>query len=171
MDTFRRREDVYDLTPERRKVKLAVNTFAEAMTAFFKTENERRTKGLNALNAILSLDGHHELAAACVDSSRICTDGHFNGPHEAISCIVEFKNELVDINSIPLVELVGYVAHSHAQSIQSHRKLYMGWRVPSLGLTVVGESLGLQMRLTSSCTYYQARMSHSMLWSFFTSYV
>jgi len=38
-----------------------------------------------------------------------------------------------------LVELVSCVAHSHAQSIQSHKDMYMGWRVPCLGLTVVGE--------------------------------
>ena len=72
LDIFRCRGDIYDLTRKRRKLELAVNTFAEAMTTFFGTENERRTRGLNTLNAILSLHSHHERAAACVDSSRIC---------------------------------------------------------------------------------------------------
>lgn len=139
LDIFRCRGDIYDLTRERRKLELAVNTFAEAMTTFFGTENERGTRGLNALNAILSLHRHQERTAVCVDSSRICTDGHLNEPHEAISCIVEFKNELVDVSSIPLVELVSCVAHSRAQSIQSRKEPYMGWRVPCLGLTVVGK--------------------------------
>ena len=139
LDIFRRREGVYELTLERRDLEVAVNYFAEAMTSFFESEAERKTTGLNALNAILSTGSHTKLTTASVDSNRICSGGYYNGPHGAISCIVEFRNELVDVNSIPLVELVSCVAHSHAQSIKSHKDIYMGWRVPCLGLTVVGE--------------------------------
>jgi hypothetical protein len=138
LDIFRRREDVHDLTPKRRDLELAVDAFAEVMTVFHQRD-ERKMEGLDALNEILSLGSHNRLTAASVDTSRIQSDGHYNGPHGAISCIVEFKNELVDINSIPVVELTSYVAHSHAQAMKHHQGLYLGWRVPCLGLTIVGK--------------------------------
>jgi hypothetical protein len=138
MDIFRRREDV--LTPERRDLESAVDNFADLMSSFFDNEDKRKMTGLDALNEILSLNGHNKLAAASIDSTPIHSDGHYNGPHDAVSYIVKFINELVDISSMPLIELIGYVAHSHAQSMKSHEELYVGWRVPSLGMTIVGKS-------------------------------
>jgi hypothetical protein len=139
MDIFRHREDVYDLSPKRRNLELAVDNFAELMTVFYNNGDVRKMKGLFALNENLSLNGRNKLAAASIDSTPIHSDGHYNGSHDAVSCIVEFKNELVDISSMPLVELTGYVAHSHAQSMARHEDLYMGWRVPCLGMTIVGK--------------------------------
>ncbi|KAF8478986.1 hypothetical protein DFH94DRAFT_746856 [Russula ochroleuca] len=137
MDIFRHRKDVYDLSLKRRNLELAVDNFAELMTDFHDNEDGRKMKGLLALNEILS-NNSNKLAAASIDSTSIHSDGHYNGPHDAVSCIVGFKNELVDISSMPLVELIGYVAHSHAQSMARHEELYKGWRVPCLGMTIVG---------------------------------
>jgi hypothetical protein len=139
LDIFRCREDLHDLTPERRSLELAVDSLAEAMASFYGTEDERRTAGIQGLNEILSLENLSQLYPASVDASSIKSDGHYNGPHNAISCIVEFKKELVNIKSIPLVELLGYVAHSHAEAWKRHPDLYLGWRVPCLGITVVGK--------------------------------
>jgi hypothetical protein len=101
--------------------------------------------------------GYYTLEAASVDSSDVHSDGHCNGPHGAISCIVSFKNELVDVHSMPLVELTTLVARSHAQSMKSHKKLYKGWRVPCLGLTIVGKPgvycIGSQTHLTPCASY------------------
>lgn len=144
LDMFRRREDVHDLTPKRRDLEIAVDSFAEVMTLFYQREDDRKIEGLRALNAILSLGSHNRLSASSVDSTRIQSDGHYNGPHGAISCIVEIKNELVDISSIPLVELINHVAHSHAQAMKRHQALYLGWRVPCLGITIVGK-LGISL--------------------------
>jgi hypothetical protein len=138
MDIFRHRKDVYDLSLKRRNLELAVDNFAELMTDFHDNEDGRKMKGLLALNEILS-NNSNKLAAASIDSTSIHSDGHYNGPHDAVSCIVGFKNELVDISSMPLVELIGYVAHSHAQSMARHEELYKGWRVPCLGMTIVGK--------------------------------
>lgn len=152
MDIFRRREDV--LTQEQRNLELAVDNFAELMSGFFDNDDERNMNGLLALNKILSLNSHNKLAAASIDSTPIHSDGHYNGPHDAVSYIVEFKNELVDISSMPLVELIGYVAHSHAQSMRRHEELYMGWRVPCLGMTIVGElDFSLGQSDVMYCTY------------------
>jgi hypothetical protein len=147
LDIFRRREDLHDLTPKQRKLESAVDSFAEEMTTFHQTEDERKTAGVRALNVILSLESHNRLSPASVDSSCI-SNGHYNGPHDAISCIVEIKNELVDISSIPLVELTSFVAHSHAQAMKCHQALYLGWRVPCLGITVVGklDTVSLDLR-------------------------
>jgi hypothetical protein len=139
LDISRHREDSHDLTPKRRNLELAVDSFAEEMTSFYETEDERKMAGVRALNAILSLEGHDRLSPSSIDSSRMHSDGHYNGPHDAISCIVEIKNELIDISSIPLVELTSFVAHSHAQAMERHQALYLGWRVPCLGITVVGK--------------------------------
>lgn len=95
---------------------------------------------------------YYTLEAASVDSGDVLSDGHCDGPHGAVSCIVRFKNELVDVHSMPLVELSTLVVRSYAQSIKSHKKLYKGWRVPCLGITIVGKPgvycIGSQMRLT-----------------------
>ena len=83
--------------------------------------------------------GYHTLEAASVDSSDVLSDGHCDGPHGAVSCIVRPKNELVDVHPMPLVGLSTLVVRSYAQSIKSHKKLYKGWRVPCLGITIVGK--------------------------------
>jgi len=61
----------------------------------------------------------------------------YETPHEASLCMVEFKNELCDITSMPMVELTGYVAHLQSQAMLRDR--YAGSHVPCLGLTVVGK--------------------------------
>ncbi|KAH8999519.1 hypothetical protein EDB92DRAFT_1941159 [Lactarius akahatsu] len=93
----------------------------------------RRVNGLDALGVILG----RELTAAAIGG--VYFDGHYCGPHKAVTCVVEFKNELVDINSMPMIELTGYVARSRKQSSDYQSgPLFKGWNVPSLGLTVVG---------------------------------
>jgi len=48
----------------------------------------------------------------------------------------EFKNSIAGISSLPAVELVGYVARLNSRMDQ---QLYEGWRVPCLGLTIIGK--------------------------------
>lgn len=71
--------------------------------------------------------------AGSIRSAR--TDGHYDGPHGAVSCIVKFEDELADFKSIPEVELGAYAAHSHKQAIensQNAEEIFLGWRVPLL---------------------------------------
>ena len=138
MDIFRCRKDVRDLTLERRDLELDVDVFSKLMTNFHDDEYTMKKGGIFTLNKIMSL-GDHKLMSAGIDSSDAHMDGHCNGPHGAVSCIVKFKNELVDTHSIPLVELTSCVARSHARAMNHHRELYMGWRVPCLGITIVGK--------------------------------
>jgi RIO1 family len=139
MDIFSRRGEICDLDTKRQDLETAVDSFAEKMTYVYNNEANRREEGLWALNNILSLrsGGGNKLMAASIDTCR--TDGHYDGPHEATACIVEFKNELVDIGSMPIIELTSYVAHSHKQAMERFREVFSGWRVPCLGLTIVGK--------------------------------
>ncbi|KAH9065107.1 hypothetical protein EDB83DRAFT_2291675 [Lactarius deliciosus] len=118
---------------ERRDLEIGVDDFAVKMTKFYRNEESRRGNGLDALGVLLG----RELTAAAIGS--VYTDGHYCGPHKAATCVVEFTNELVDISSMPMIELTGYVARSHKQSLDYQSgPLFNGWNVPSLGLTVVG---------------------------------
>jgi hypothetical protein len=146
-DTSSRWGDEHDMDTKRSNLANAVDAFAEKMTDIYPAELERREAGLNALNSIFFLDGHHQLMVAFIDT--VHTDGHCNGPHGAASCIVKFRDEPADIKSIPEVELTGYAAHSHKQSIKTSekgKKVLLGWRVPCLGLTIVGK-LTLQFQV------------------------
>ncbi|KAH9007210.1 hypothetical protein EDB86DRAFT_3069881 [Lactarius hatsudake] len=110
-----------------------VDDFAVKMTAFYRNEELRTRTGLDALGDILG----RELTVAA--NGGVCTSGHHCGPHKAVTCVVKFKNELVDISSMPMIELTGYVARSHKESLDYQSgPLLKGWNVPSLGLTVVG---------------------------------
>lgn len=117
-----------------RDLEYNVDCFAKNMAEFHADEELRMSKGLRILNNILGI----VLMAAAIGKVR--TDGHYLGPHEAAVCVVEFKNELAQISSIPMVELTSYVAHSQRQSLDRHEALYKGWNVPCLGLTVVGKT-------------------------------
>ena len=116
---------------------MAVDSFAEKMTGYYDQEADRREEGLRALNKILSLRGGNKLMAGSIGTCR--SDGHYDGPHEAASCVVEFRNELVDISSMAMVELTAYAAHSHMQAMEHSREVFSSWRVPCLGLAVVGK--------------------------------
>ncbi|KAI9455121.1 hypothetical protein F5148DRAFT_1227094 [Russula earlei] len=52
------------------------------------------------------------------------------------------KIELADVRSIPVVELAGSAAHSQKIAMERHRNVFLGWRVPCLGLTTVALLLG-----------------------------
>ncbi|KAF8333626.1 uncharacterized protein EI90DRAFT_3015465 [Cantharellus anzutake] len=127
------------LNKDLQNIELAVDSFAEKMTELYPDEAMRKIEGLRTLNGILSLRNRPKLMGADIDGSR--TDGHYNGPHNAASCVVEFKNELSEaITLMPVVRLASYVAHSHKVAMEhsSGEALFKGWRVPCLGLTVVG---------------------------------
>ena len=118
---------------KRRDLEGHVNHFAKEMAGFHGSEESRRDKGISILKKILGV----EIMAASIGGVR--TDGHYCGPHNAAICVVKFKNEPADIGSIAMVELAGYVAHSHKQSFDQFGFLFKDWNVPCLGLTVVGK--------------------------------
>ncbi|KAI9508512.1 hypothetical protein F5148DRAFT_1375789 [Russula earlei] len=136
-DIFKDRHYTRTSNKMRGDLEEAVDSFSEAMTQLYDKEQDRMIKGLETLNKIFTLrnGGCRPFMAAAIGNCQ--TDGHFDGPHNIVSCVVEFKNELAATNSIPAVELLSYVCKSHAQQM-ANRKYLSPWRIPCLGLTIAG---------------------------------
>ena len=132
-------------TRRQESLERTVDDFADNMVRFYDDEGERTTTGLRTLNINFSvpLDGQDNvlhLQGTSVDG-RMKSDGHFVGKHGAICCVVEFKNEPCNIHVLADIELTGYIAHSLRVAMSSHQseRVFRGWRVLCLGITVVGE--------------------------------
>ena len=106
----------------------AVDEFAQSMCGFFETEDEKRETGLVRLNKIF--------AARKDDSVPRTPVRHYTGDHGVVTMVYKFKNWPTGNSAIPEVELVGHFARFFAQG--DHLRRLDGWRVPGLGLTIVG---------------------------------
>jgi len=118
----------------------AVDDFAQKMCRFYENADRRRDAALPPLNRIFSARSGTpipEMHASTIGSVR--TDGHNVGKHGGGGMVTVFKNRAANNTAIAEVELVGYVAHLYAKGMEVHRELFERWRVPCLGLTVVGE--------------------------------
>ncbi|KAJ2932852.1 hypothetical protein H1R20_g4247, partial [Candolleomyces eurysporus] len=131
------------------------------MSRFYRLEDERCDAGLPLLNLILAIRSDSatpSLSAAAIGSVRSDghSVGHSVGRHDGPVTVVEFKNELTGITALPHVEAVAYVAHLHA-CIDGRRQLLQKWRIPCLGITIIGHEvrfyaivlLGHQYRVVS----------------------
>ena len=116
-----------------------VDRFLQLMGSYYPKEDARRNEGLKIINDILTSRSDAgnipPLAASSILNYR--SDGHMVGPHGGAVCVTEFKNEIQCISSVPYVEATAYAALTHTAVIPA---LFRGWRVPCLGLTIVGES-------------------------------
>jgi Crinkler effector protein N-terminal domain len=123
-----------------RKLQAGVDKLAHRMCLFYTHEDERRDRALPILNEILA--AHSGVQIPLVQPASIGpvrSGGHIIWRNGAVTLLTEFKNRSTGNNAMPDVELVGYVAHLHKQKMQDDKKLFREWRVPCLGLTVVGE--------------------------------
>jgi hypothetical protein len=114
------------------------------MCKFYADENERRDAGLPLLNHIFAINDETSprLAATAIGNYR--SDGHgvdIDGTH---AIVVEFKNELTGITSHPQVEGAGYCTHLQKRV----STMIDAWRIPSLGITIVGECCRQHVRPT-----------------------
>jgi len=116
-----------------------VDRFLQLMGSYYLKEDARRNEGLKIINDILTSRSDAgnipPLAASSILNYR--SDGHMVGPHGGAVCVTEFKDEIHSISSVPYVEATAYAAQTHTAVIPA---LFRGWRVPCLGLTIVGES-------------------------------
>jgi len=130
-------EDVNDVKVS--DLQFAVDNFAQLMCGFFDVEYQRRDAGLPALDKIFAArkDGSRaEIKAEAIGS--VTTDGHYTGDHGVATMVYEFKNWSTDISALPEIQLVGYFAHSFAREAAKYSGKLDGWRVPGLGVTIVG---------------------------------
>jgi len=119
------------------KLHREVDNFASEMNEYYDNEIGRRDAALSSLTSIFSARRGIEIPPLQADV--ISTNGHNIATHDASTMAVEIKDKITGINAIPQVELAGYVAHLNAMRKNAHPQLYLRWRVPCLGLTVVGE--------------------------------
>ena len=121
----------------------AVDDLASKMTGFFDKEDGRRDAALPCLTRIFSARRGIKippLHVAAIGSVR--TDVHNTATHGAGTMVVKFKNWSTGVSALPQVELACDVARLNATGMDEDnacRQLYLRWRVPCVGLTIVGE--------------------------------
>jgi hypothetical protein len=122
------------------KLHKEVDGFASKMNMSYDDEKVRRDAALPCLNSIFSAHRGIKippLTAAAIGATR--SDGYNTASHCAATMVAELKNKIVGISSIPQVELACYVARLNVVGMKAHPQLFQQWRVPCLGLTIVGE--------------------------------
>jgi len=120
------------------KLREKVDALADAMTLFHKSEEERRSKFVEHLEETFGV------SPGSINSSKIyggqtISDGHVNGTHGAMVFCLECKNELSAASCEPITQLISYIATSFKSRVDHHPELFQRWRVPTLGVTHVGE--------------------------------
>jgi hypothetical protein len=111
------------------------------MGEFFVNEDARRDEGLPLLNAIFlcrKRDAPTFLALCAESFSGYRSDGHNVAAHHSAGTILEFKNKITGITSIPEIEATAYFAQLNITS-RYGSEFFGRWRVPCLGITVIGE--------------------------------
>jgi len=115
-----------------------VDALADAMSQFYKSEDERRYRFVENLEPIFSVSSG-SIDSSKISSSRIILDGHVSGAHGAIVFCVEYKDELSTASYEPTAQLVSRIATSFKSRVDHHPELFQRWRVPALGIIHVGE--------------------------------
>jgi hypothetical protein len=152
LDVMDGRDDVPGLADiNAQRLHKAVDDLASMMIGYFKDENDRRDAALLRLDRIFSARTGviiPSLRATAIGSVR--SDGHNIAAHGVGAMVVELKNWITGINAIPQIEIVGPVSRLNTTTIElsdSCRDLYSRWRMPCVGLTIVGESGFLYFQL------------------------
>ena len=134
-----------------RELHNAVDDLANATTQYYDNEHLRGDAATPHLTRIFSAHSGTripQLLPAAIDS--IISDGHNNGAHGGGLMVVKYASEIMGIASIPQIELLGCLARLNARmDNEAFRQLYLRWRLPFLGLTIVGE-LGTYFRISIS---------------------
>ncbi|KAI0036087.1 hypothetical protein K488DRAFT_42040, partial [Vararia minispora EC-137] len=140
-------------------LEIAVYKFAASMAGFFRDDDARRVEGLRHLNSIFAArttKAPQFTGIRAESLGRYRTDGNDRAPHDAAATVVKFQKELTGNDTLPEVEVTCSVAQLNV-SAKKMGLLFNSWRVPCLGITVVGPqvtfygvlSLGHRYRLVS----------------------
>ncbi|KAH8990753.1 hypothetical protein EDB92DRAFT_1996290 [Lactarius akahatsu] len=118
------------------ELQMAVDALATEMTRFFELEFQRREKGLEHLKDIFAARRGTTIPRTSVSAiGSAISDGHNVANNGTSSIVVEFKNSPTEVSAVPQVQVAGFVAHLNAAL---KKEAYLQWRVPCLGLTIVG---------------------------------
>ncbi|KZT02182.1 uncharacterized protein LAESUDRAFT_763121 [Laetiporus sulphureus 93-53] len=128
-----------------------VRDFADAMCLYYADDLARMNAGLRFLQKIFNDGRECDINDPNPDPDCICvrradadgnskTDGNSVCVTGAADLMFKFKNEQ-GTSGDPVPEGVSYIAHFHRMAVEEssvNEKLYSGWRVPSLLVTVAG---------------------------------
>ena len=115
-----------------------VDALADAMTMFHESKEERRSKFVKHLEAIFRVPPG-SINSSKIPSGQTISDGHVNGEHGAMVFCLECENELSAASCEPIAKLISYIATSFQSRADDHPEPFRRWRVPALGVTLVGE--------------------------------
>ncbi|KAH9973808.1 hypothetical protein BGW80DRAFT_224693 [Lactifluus volemus] len=130
--------DLVDL----RRLQVEVDELACMMCRFYDHEDERRDAARRILNKIFGARRGVVIPlieAASIGSVR--SDGHVMWRNGVAMLVTDFKNRATGSCAMLKVELVRHVARLHKQKMQEGKKLFRGWRVPCLGLIIIGSDV------------------------------
>jgi hypothetical protein len=125
-----------------RKLQAEVDELACRMCHYYDHEDTRRDAAHPILNRIFAARSGVEIPTIHMDAiGSVKSDGHVLWENGVVTLVTRFKNQALGDNGVvaPDVELVRSITHLHAKQMQVDEELFLGWRVPCLGLTFVGE--------------------------------
>lgn len=118
------------------KLQLAVDHFAQEMSGFYSVGSSQDDCSICSCR-------HFRcpvvFTVSLFSAAAIGSVGHDIGRHGAVITVVEPKERNTGNNTVPQMELTAHVARSHVTGMDDKHELFKGWRVPSLGITIVGE--------------------------------
>jgi hypothetical protein len=124
------------------RFKFAVEDFASVMIKHFKDEKERQKEVLPALNEIFASYGPYTLPP--ISPGKIVgertSDGHANGPVEAMEVILDIQNEFGSGSTDPEIRYTSYFVQMYESQIRSgrYRECFEKYICPALGISIIG---------------------------------
>ena len=139
-DIFHGRADISHLqVVDEPRLARKVDMFLELMGSYYADEDARTSDGMEIIHGILtsrSGAGMFSISPMVFTFTMNKSGGHMVGFHGGAVCVAVFKNEIHGISSMPHIEATAYAAQTHKNVLPD---VFRGWRVPCLGLTIVGE--------------------------------
>jgi hypothetical protein len=124
-----------------RQFEAAVDSYRVALSHLYTDDDAKRDATLPLLQKIyLSRKGcpYMPIMTASDVSRMRMSDGHCYGSHGAIYNIQEIRAEIGSPGAVADMQSAACIARSHAKVYDQHRRMYEGWRVPSMTMIVQG---------------------------------
>ena len=115
-----------------------VDALADTMTMFHESEEERRSEFVKHLEGIFHVYPG-PINFSKIPGGRTISGGHVNGEHGAMVFCLECENKLSAASCEPIAKLISHIATSFKSRADDHPELFQRWRVPALGVTLIGE--------------------------------
>ncbi|KAJ2936627.1 hypothetical protein H1R20_g456, partial [Candolleomyces eurysporus] len=131
-DTFKS-----SVTPRNQKEERTFRRFADAMTLPYSSDAERQKAAVDLINAIFEAHNVSARLGLGANTGLLPADAYALGPNNFPIVVSDIRNEAVaDAHSN--IRLASYGAHFHILVDDKARELFERWRVPYLGITIVG---------------------------------